>query len=557
MKWSTRAQKWLRPESLSLAFAPTRRSRTRLLLAVSAALFLLIFALRIVIGSPDELVLLMCVAPIALVAIALGTVGGLAAATLSYAAFVVWAVATNTQVGIIDHLARAISFFFVGGLVGYFTTVGRQFEEQSSRWFDLSLDLAGTAGFDGYWKRVNPEFERTLGYTRAELLAEPFLDFVHPEDRDSTTAVAASLGDGKDVIGFHNRYRAKDGTYRWIEWSCTSVLAEELIYASGKDVTERKEAEQRVLVAEERFRTAFESAPIGMGLVGMDGQWLQANDALCRLTGYSLEEILSVGFNDMTHPDDRASDKEQIGRLQRGEIKSYRLEKRFIHAQGYPVWVSFNSSLVRLPGGPPLYLITQVEDIGKRKELEEQLRHLAQHDPLTQLFNRRRFDEELARLLAHSQRYHAPAALFILDVDNFKEVNDTQGHAAGDAALQAVGDILRANLRTSDIAARLGGDEFAVLLGEGETYAAERVAGKLLSAVRTISPQWEAAAAPIRLSIGIALMSATSASTQESIMHQADAAMYRSKEQGGDRYSFYSEVLPQPADRFTSLPSTV
>ncbi|MEA2484979.1 MAG: hypothetical protein QOD46_90, partial [Actinomycetota bacterium] len=505
MEWSTRARKWLGPESLGQAFAPTRTSRTRSLLAVSVALFVCIFALRIAIGSPDELVLLLCVVPIALVAIALGTIGGLAAATLSYGSFVVWVAVTHADVGVVDHLARALSFFFVGGLVGYFTTQGKRFEEQSSRWFELSMDLAGTAGFDGYWKRINPTFERTLGYTQEELLKKPFLEFVHPEDRESTEAAAARLGAGGDVVGFHNRYRAKDGTYRWIEWACTSVVAEGLIYASAKDVTERKEAEQKLLLAEERFRTAFESAPIGMGLVGMDGRWLQANDALCVLTGYPLEEMLKVGFDDITHPDDRAADKEQIERLRRGDISSYRLEKRFIHAEGYPVWVSFNSSLVRLPGGPPLYLITQVEDIGKRKELEEQLRHLAQHDPLTQLFNRRRFDEELARLLAHSKRYHAPAALFILDLDNFKQINDTRGHAAGDQALKTIGDLLRANLRSSDIAARLGGDEFAILLAEGDANAAKRVAGKLLAAVRKACESQNGDPAPIRLSIGIAL----------------------------------------------------
>jgi diguanylate cyclase (GGDEF)-like protein/PAS domain S-box-containing protein len=542
MKWSTQARKWLRPESLRLAFGPSRTSRTRLLLAISAVLFACIFGLRWAVGSPDQIVLLLCVVPIALVAIALGTLGGLAAATMSYGAFVVWAAVTHADVGVIDHLARALSFFFVGGLVGYFTTQGRLLEDQDTRWFKLSLDVAGTAGFDGYWKRINPTFERTLGYTAEELLKKPFLEFVHPEDRDSTAVAAARLGAGSDVVGFQNRYRAKDGTFHWLEWACTSVVAEELVYASAKDVTGRKEAEQKLMVAEERFRTAFESAPIGMGLVGMDGRWLQANDALCRLTGYSLDEILSVGFNDITHPDDRSADIEQIERLRRGEIDNYRLEKRFIHADGYPVWVSFNSSLVRLPGGPPLYLIAQVEDIGKRKELEEQLRHLAQHDALTQLFNRRRFDEELARLLAHSQRYHAPFALFILDLDNFKQVNDTRGHLAGDGALKAIGEILRKNLRTSDVAARLGGDEFAVLLAEGDAHAAERVAGKLLAAVRSAWEPERGVPAPLRLSIGIALVDSTAATDQESVMHQADAAMYRSKQQGGDRFSIFSEV---------------
>jgi diguanylate cyclase (GGDEF)-like protein/PAS domain S-box-containing protein len=541
MTWAATAKKWLRPESLGLAFDTTRRLRTQRLLTVAGVLFVAIFALRFAVGGVDELVLLLCVVPIALVAIALGAVGGLAAATLSYAVFVAWVVITHTDVNIFDHLARGLSFYFVGGLVGYYTATGWRLEARAARWFELSLDMAATAGFDGYFKQINPTFGKTLGYTTEELLQEPFLSFVHPEDLEATEQAAAGLGQGTNVVGFTNRYRAKDGTYKWLEWASTSVISDQLIYASVKDVTDKKMAEKKLLEAEERFRTAFESAPIGMGLVGMEGNWLQANGALCRLTGYSSEEILRVGFDDITHPDDRPADAEHIERLRSGEIDSYRLEKRFIHHQGYPVWVSFNASLVRLPGGPPLYLITQVEDIGKRKELEEQLRHLAQHDSLTELFNRRRFDEELTRQFAHAHRYHTKGALLILDLDNFKEVNDSRGHAAGDDVLRKVGNILRKQLRTTDIAARLGGDEFAVILAEGDSVAATNVAKKLLAAVRG-GVKVQKAPVPIRLSIGIALMGATGASDQESLMHQADASMYRSKKAGGDQYSFFSEL---------------
>jgi PAS domain S-box-containing protein len=277
MKWSAKARKLLSPDSLREAFASNHRGRTRGLLLISLMLFVGIFALRFTNESPNELVLLLCVVPIALVAIALGTVGGLAAAGLSYGAFLVWVAITHADVGLIDHLARALSFFFVGGLVGYFTTQTRQLEQQDSRWFELSLDVAGIAGFDGYWKKVNPTFEATLGYTQEELIKQPFLDFVHPDDLESTAAAAAQLGAGSDVVGFHNRYRAKDGTYRWLEWACTSAPVEELIYASAKDVTERKETEKTLLIAEERFRTAFESAPIGMALVG-DGRPLVAGE---------------------------------------------------------------------------------------------------------------------------------------------------------------------------------------------------------------------------------------------------------------------------------------
>jgi diguanylate cyclase (GGDEF)-like protein/PAS domain S-box-containing protein len=553
MEWSLEVRKWLRPDSLRLAFASDRRLRTQGLLTISTVLLLVIFTLRFAVSSPDELVLLLCVVPIALVAIALGVLGGLAAATLSYGVFVVWALVSHADVTLVDHLARALSFFFVGGLVGYFSEEGRRLEDQASRWFELSLDMAATAGFDGFFKRINPTFGKTLGYTQEELLETPFMNFVHPDDVEATEQAAAGLGVGNNIVGFENRYRAKDGTYRWLEWASTSVLAEQLIYASVKDITDRKKSGEALLEAEERFRTAFESAPIGIALVDMDGHWLQANSALCRLTGYSLHEILNTGFGDITHPDDRAVDQEQIRKLREGLIDAYSLEKRFVHSEGYPVWVSFNCSLVRLPGGPPLYLITQVEDISTRKELEEQLRHLAQHDPLTELFNRRRFDEELARQLSHVQRYGTTGALLILDLDSFKEINDTQGHAAGDDVLRAVGDMLRTSVRATDVAARLGGDEFALLLTEVDADAAERVARKLLGSMRREPGSGKKTIAPIRLSIGITMMKSKVGSTAENFLHEADAAMYWSKEQGGDRFSFYAEVAGPQGRKLTDV----
>jgi diguanylate cyclase (GGDEF)-like protein/PAS domain S-box-containing protein len=511
-------------------------------------MFLVIFVLRFMITGPERMVLLLCVVPIALVAMALGTIGGLASATLSYTIFLIWMLISREHVVLLDHLTRLFAFFTIGGLVGYYTTQARLSEEEGARWFEISLDIAGLAGFDGYWKRTNPSFAKTLGYENEELLKTSFLDFVHPDDLDRTSQAAASLSQGVDVVGFQNRYRAKDGSYRWIDWACKSNMATGRIYASGKDVTERKEAEEKLLVAEERFRTAFDGAPIGMALVGLDGRWLQANDALCQLTGYSLDEILEAGFHDITHPDDRAADAEQGQKLRSGEIESYRLEKRFIHAEGHPVWVSFNSSLVSLPDGPPLFLISQVEDISKRKHLEEELRHLAQHDALTGLFNRRRFDEELSRQLAHVARYKGSGALLLIDLDGFKQVNDTEGHAAGDSALRAVGDLLKAHLRSTDVAARIGGDEFAVILAETGSSGAERVAGKLVDAMQNELNAAAGSASPLRLSIGITLFESMISLSPDQAMHQADRAMYASKRLGGNGFSFYADTASQLAE---------
>lgn len=140
-------------------------------------------------------------------------------------------------------------------LLGMLGTVGEQIgrfmerkhaEDELDRFFSLSLDLMCVAGFDGYLKRVNPAWERVLGYGSAELLSRPYLDFVHPDDRAPTTTAARTVSGGGHVIAFENRYRAKDGTYRWLEWAAVPYPDEQVIYAAGRDITERKEARETI-----------------------------------------------------------------------------------------------------------------------------------------------------------------------------------------------------------------------------------------------------------------------------------------------------------------------
>ena len=119
-------------------------------------------------------------------------------------------------------------------------------ESELVRHFSESLDLFCVAGFDGYFKRLNPAWERVLGYTTDELLARPYLDFVHPDDRTPTTTAADTLGGGSTVLTFENRYVAKDGTYRWLQWNSVPLPSERVIYGAARDVTERKQAKETI-----------------------------------------------------------------------------------------------------------------------------------------------------------------------------------------------------------------------------------------------------------------------------------------------------------------------
>jgi PAS domain S-box-containing protein len=133
----------------------------------------------------------------------------------------------------------------VGEQIGRFLERKRA-EEELDRFFSLSLDLMCVAGFDGYFKRLNPAWQRVLGYTTDELLSSPYLDFIHPDDRSPTTREAGKLSGGGQVIAFENRYRAKDGSYRWLEWAAVPYPNEQVIYAAARDVTERKEAKETI-----------------------------------------------------------------------------------------------------------------------------------------------------------------------------------------------------------------------------------------------------------------------------------------------------------------------
>ena len=169
-----------------------------------------------------------------------------------------------------------------------------------------------------------------------------------------------------------------------------------------------------------------------------------------------------------------------------------------------------------------------------------ELRHLADHDPLTGLLNRRRFEQELARHLAHVRRYGPEGAALVLDLDRFKPVNDTFGHAAGDRLLARVAHVLRERLRATDLVARLGGDEFAILLPRVDAAGAAAVARSLVETVR--AEALTADAGGVTVSVGVIAFDAHAPSVPEGVLAAADIAMYDAKSGGGDGWALYAEA---------------
>ena len=301
--------------------------------------------------------------------------------------------------------------------------------------------------------------------------------------------------------------------------------------------SERRAAERSLHEVHARFQSAFANAPIGMALVDMEGRSLQVNDALCRITGYTRDELKAASLRALTHPEDVDLDADSLREMLDGRTPSYQIEKRYRHAWGHYLWGLLTVSLVRDEQGQALYVVSQVQDISERKELAQRLEYLTDHDFLTGLVNRRRFEQELAREAERVARYGAPGAVLVIDLDNFKDVNDAFGHKAGDDLLKGVAGAVRHRIRQTDLLARIGGDEFAVLLPQTDADQAQVAADGIVKAMGRHVAVLGDQSIRVTASVGLAMFDRLSAAE---VLARADVAMYEAKQAGRNRFALYS-----------------
>lgn len=356
--------------------------------------------------------------------------------------------------------------------------------------------------------------------------------FWSPADTGGTPGLAAWFPDEPSVISVLDAAADTGASARLHARRVDNVpftLAIEVAIdpASGDLVCVGREIAGDDLLSESQryLDVAFEIAPVGMALFDTNGRYVRVNDALCRLLDRSRAELIGERDQTVTHPDDRAADVEAAWRILNGELDVWQTEKRFITGSGDIVWTIANLTFLRDPDGRPLSWLGQFQDITEHKRHQTLLGHLATHDELTLIANRRGLIQELTRRLDQARRYHESGALLLLDLDGFKAINDREGHSAGDALLVRTAHALQHRLRTSDFIARLGGDEFAVVLPYADAAAAETVASGLLHTLRALP------GASVSASCGIALY-AHDVLDIESLLADADRAMYRAKAAG-------------------------
>jgi diguanylate cyclase (GGDEF)-like protein/PAS domain S-box-containing protein len=296
---------------------------------------------------------------------------------------------------------------------------------------------------------------------------------------------------------------------------------------------------ERVRESEERFSSTMELAAIGIAHVDNGGKFIYVNPQLCEMLNYTEQELLGFTAKQISHPGDVSATDDMRARLRAGTIKSFKMEKRYLRKDGSPIWVGLTIAGKRDRFGEALYDISIVEDISARKQAEERVQYLATHDGLTGLPNRAMFAQVLHLAVESARRYDRKIAVLFIDLDRFKIINDTLGHDAGDVLLREMSARLKDCLRSSDVVARLGGDEFVVLVQEiHEETQVGLIARNILSAamkpVVILGQECRVTA-----SVGVCIFP-DAAADEQSVMKNADMAMYLAKEQGKNNYQFYT-----------------
>lgn len=312
------------------------------------------------------------------------------------------------------------------------------------------------------------------------------------------------------------------------------------IYQGRQKVFDRQaaEVEATLQASEERFRTVFDAAPIGIAMIDAEGRLMRANAALCSLLGFTQEEILSKSLDCIAHPAEEKLDIAWIAACLSGGDGSFQIEKRYLRHATDQLWLHISFSIVSGKAGQPRYYIAQVQNITERKSLIEKLENQANRDYLTNLSNRRHFLNQSEAELRRAKRYGHAFSVLMFDVDYFKKVNDVHGHAAGDIALKTISAAAQNMLRDVDILGRVGGEEFAATLPETDLAGAAGVAERLRSLIeRTPIYLHDGSVLELTISVGVSTMGHPDISL-EKLMDQADHALYEAKKSGRNRVHF-------------------
>lgn len=407
----------------------------------------------------------------------------------------------------------------------------RSSQQQIRNSFEQAVIGMTVIALDGYYLDVNPALCRMLGYSRDELLARPFTAITHRDDRERSVSTARALLDGKTrPYQLEKRYLHRDGAVVWALVSVSLVCDAENhpihFVSQVQDITEQKRAEDALRAREASFRMLFAQSPQPMWVYDPDTlQFLEVNEAGTKHYGYTREEFLEMRISDIRVQEERATGWNSADTAHDALQRSVEQHRR---KDGSQIDVELTSRLLVFHGRKGVLVL--VQDVTERKRYEEQLRHQALRDALTSLPNRVLLQDRLEQAIHTGHRMASSFALLVLDLNRFKEVNDTLGHEIGDQLLCDVAGRLQAAIRRSDTVARLGGDEFALILPAIDAVRAMHIADLIEQELR--HPLiLDGHRIDITASIGIATYPFHGADAVTLLRH-ADLAMYTAKRAG-------------------------
>ncbi|MBN2463566.1 MAG: PAS domain S-box protein [Dehalococcoidia bacterium] len=424
---------------------------------------------------------------------------------------------------------------------------GKQKQTKPDESLELAQALMRCAGTgiyivqDGKFQYVNALFQELTGYSETELLGKYSLDLVHPDDREKVREKAVESLKVGSSLPYEYRFVKKDGEIIWVLEKVTSTeyRGKRATVGSFMDITERKRLEEAIKKSGERYRTMLEEIQDTYFEVDLAGNFTFVNDALCRIMGYSKEELIGMNYRVFAAKEDVEVIYRDFNRVYHTGETIKGISYRFVQKNGTVGFGELSISAIKNEEGQVIAFRGIGRDVTERKRLEQELNHIATHDFLTGLPNRVLLQDRLNVGLNQAQRNNANLAVMMLDLDRFKVVNDTLGHSIGDKLLMAAGERLSDIVRKSDTVARVGGDEFLVLLPQiAKIGDATKVARKILEAFGKpfVVDSYQTR---VTTSIGIAFYP-EDGDDADALLTNADTAMYWVKEHGRDDYAFYS-----------------
>ncbi len=435
----------------------------------------------------------------------------------------------------------------------------RESEEKYRLLVENQTDLVVKVDNEGRFLFVSPSYCELFGKTEAELLGNKFMPLVHEDDRAATQEAMTELFRPPYSCSVEQRALTKKG-WRWLAWADKAVLGENgkviAVVGVGRDVTERKLVEEALFKEQEQARVTLHSIADGVITTDASGLVNYLNPVAEALLGFSLQEARGQALDEVLRVFDEYTGERVSGMLNRPSHETNSRESRrdlvLVSNNGDEFFTQMSVAPIRESNGGVRGTVFVLRDVTEARRMAHQLRYQATHDALTGLVNRREFELRLKAAVAQAREDGTCYALCYLDLDQFKVVNDTAGHVAGDRLLSEVATVLSERTRSRDTIARLGGDEFSLLLDDCPLHDAAAVAESLVATLRDYRFKWQDRTFNVGVSIGVAPITAESESAVD-LLTQADVACYTAKDLGRGRVHIYQAEDDELAKRHAEL----